>query len=477
MLGFTKDEFWSESRKLWTLAWPVAMSGLLYVLPNQIHLAVLGHFNPGHHNLAALSLAGSFMNMTVSTFAAGFAGAIATIGGQAYGQKSLKVIGLILQKTMLLLSLMCIPLAILYYFGEKFFLLLKQDPAVARLAGRYCKFHIIALWPGLNFQAILIFLQCQGIVLLDLYVNIFVNIVNAAMSYFVIVHWRMGLDGVIIADCFNTWLFFLSICFLVWWNGIHKDTIPPLSREIFRNWRKIFEIAVPGALMICTETWLFEILSFVAGIYGALPQSVYGLSFQIVMVPLIVIGGIVVAVATRVSNCLGAGDDHLARVASCVAFVIVLFSAVVYAIICGLLRDHIGKIFSTDPHVVSGLSQVIPVIIIIMLFSVVQQVIAAVLHGAGKQCEGSIANVIGYDFVALPASLLLAKYWNLSKDAALSIWWGVSIGVVAVFIAMLIIFLKMDWKHEVEKAAKRISEHTEHLLGTEEPKTPSANYV
>jgi len=233
-------EMWAESKKLWQLAWPVALSGVLYVLPNQIHLSVLGHSEANHHNIAALTLAGSFMNMTVSTFASGFAGAIATLGGQAFGKKSYRVIGLVLQKTMMLLTLFCIPLMTLFFFAEKFFNMLNQDPTVSHLAGHYCRFNMLAIWPGLNFQALLIFLQCQGIVLLDLYVNIFVNIVNAALSYFLIIYWGWGIDGVVAADIFNAWLFFFSLLFLIWWNGIHKETIPPPSCEIFKSWGNIF---------------------------------------------------------------------------------------------------------------------------------------------------------------------------------------------------------------------------------------------
>jgi len=224
-------------------------------------------------------------------------------------------------------------------------------------------------------------------------------------------------------------------------------------------------IAIPGALMICTETWLFEVLAFLAGAYGPLPQSVYGLSFQIVMVPLIVIGGFVVAVATRVSNCLGAGDEKGARNAAYTCFVVGTLCAVVYAIICGSLRNYMGAIFTKDSHIISGLSETIPIIIVIMLLSVGGQVIAAVLHGAGKQWEGSLANVIGYDAVALPLCFIFAKFWR-SRPTAWALWFGVMIGVIFVCVAMVIIFFRMDWSQEVDNAHKRVLEH--EIAGDEE---------
>jgi len=233
--------------------------------------------------------------------------------------------------------------------------------------------------------------------------------------------------------------------------------------------------------MICTETWLFEVLSFAAGTYGALPLSIYGLSFQIVMLPLICIGGFVVAVATRVSNSLGAGDAQSARKSAHTAFIVVQAIALVYAIILLSARQSMGKIFTQDQNVVDGLAQVIYVIVAIMFLSVVQQVIAGVLHGSGKQLAGSIANVVGYDCIALPLALLLAKYWRGGKDAAVSLWWGVATGVACVFVAMVIIFLWMDWNVEVERAHKRVSEIAETSAASgnkdEETNKDGATYV
>jgi len=238
-------------------------------------------------------------------------------------------------------------------------------------------------------------------------------------------------------------------------------------------------IAIPGALMISTETWLFEVLSFAAGTYGALPLSIYGLSFQIVMLPLIMVGGFVVAVATRVSNSLGAGDGRSARNAAHTAFIVVQVIAALYAIVLFCARQHIGKIFTDDPHVVDGLAKVIYVILTIMFLSVIQQVIAGVLHGSGKQLAGSIANVVGYDCIALPLALVLAKYWKGGDDAAQSLWWGVAVGVACVFVAMIIIFLWMDWNVEVERAHKRVSEIADTSNGQKEDETSkdSATYV
>jgi MATE family multidrug resistance protein len=456
------SSFKEEIPKLWKLAWPIALSGVLYMLPNQVHLAVLGHYQQhSHENLAALSLAGSFMGMTITTFASGFASVIATIGGQAFGKKQHKVIGLVLQRTMLLLSLAYIPISILYWYSENFFLLLKQDPEVARLAARYSRYNIIALWPGLNFHAILIFLQCQGIVLIDLYVNIFVNVINVGLSYFVIAYWGLGLDGVIIADIVNAWLFFLAILFLTWWNGIFSRTLPRISLEIFRNWSKIFAIAIPGALMICTETWLFEILQFAAGVYGSLPQTVYGLSFQMIMIPLMIIGGFIVAVTTRVSNSLGEKNPDAARHASITAFIVCIASGIVYGIIILAIQKYIGSIFTSDPHVVEGLHKICPLIVGIMMFSVVQNIIAGVLHGSGRQLLGSLANIIGFDIIALPCALLLAKYWIGGDNAAFSLWTGVLVGICGVDVVLIIIYARLNWIQEVEDAQFRVESQTE----------------
>lgn len=81
--------------------------------------------------------------------AEGLASALETLCGQAYGAEQYEQLGLMLQRGGVIMTIFCIPIALLWLKAEDILLLWHQEPAIAALAGQY----MLYLIPGLVASA------------------------------------------------------------------------------------------------------------------------------------------------------------------------------------------------------------------------------------------------------------------------------------------------------------------------------------
>ncbi|MEE6469490.1 hypothetical protein FKM82_008653 [Ascaphus truei] len=117
-------------------------------------------------------------------------------GPLTFGGKNLKLIGIILQRGILILSLACFPCWALFINTENILLLFRQDPKVARLAEDYVLVFIPALPAAFLYQLEARYLQNQGIVRTQIIVSIVSNIINAIVNYIFLFVLGLGVIGV-----------------------------------------------------------------------------------------------------------------------------------------------------------------------------------------------------------------------------------------------------------------------------------------
>jgi len=92
------------------------------------------------------------------------ASALDTLCGQAYGGRRYNLLGIYKQRAMLLLTLVSVPLAIIWFYTGEILLLFGQDADIAAEAGTYARWMIPALFAYGLLQCHVRFLQTQNIV-------------------------------------------------------------------------------------------------------------------------------------------------------------------------------------------------------------------------------------------------------------------------------------------------------------------------
>lgn len=133
-----KPSYKSEFILLWCLTLPMWVTYLMEFAISGITVVVTGHL--GTTELNAASIGQLLINTTtIAPVLFGLTAALDTLATQAYTSSNPKTTSLYVQRTAVLIAVSLVPCCILLLFSEHIFLLLRQDPEVARLAGQYVK--------------------------------------------------------------------------------------------------------------------------------------------------------------------------------------------------------------------------------------------------------------------------------------------------------------------------------------------------
>ena len=119
-----------EIRGLFTLAWPTVFSYFFYHLISMITLFFAGRL--GEVELAAGTLAISFVNVTGPSLFTGLSSALETLGSQAVGAKNYRMAGIAFQRGIWILGIVCILTWALWINAELLLLRVEQKRNVSQ---------------------------------------------------------------------------------------------------------------------------------------------------------------------------------------------------------------------------------------------------------------------------------------------------------------------------------------------------------
>ncbi|KAH7849690.1 hypothetical protein Vadar_021540 [Vaccinium darrowii] len=145
----TPSEAMEEIKEIGKISGPTAITGLLLYSRAMISMLFLGYL--GELELAGGSLSIGFANITGYSVISGLAMGMEPICGQAYGAKQKKLLGLTLQRTVLLLLSISIPISFMWLNMNRILLWCGQDQEISAMAHTFIIFTI----PDLFFLSLL----------------------------------------------------------------------------------------------------------------------------------------------------------------------------------------------------------------------------------------------------------------------------------------------------------------------------------
>ncbi|KAF9873936.1 hypothetical protein CkaCkLH20_08670 [Colletotrichum karsti] len=361
--------------------------------------------------------------------------------------------GILLQRSFVVLTLFFIPICIIWFYSEPIFLVLGQDKQLSHDSAKFLTYLIPGGFGYIYFELMKKYLQSQGIIRPSTYVMLIVSPLNGLFNYLFINGFNVGLMGAPIATGICYWIAFILLTLYTGFVQGH-ECWGGWNRSCLKNLDAFSRIAALGIIQLGTEFWAFEIIALVAGRLGSLPlagQSVLMTADQVIVtIPF----GIGVATSFRVGNVLGSQDAAAARR---VARTSVTLSVAVAGLILSVLvigRNHLGKLFTTDPEVVQYVAGVLPWVGLFQLADALNGSCGGILRGMGKQRIGAAANLISYYVVALP----LGSHMAFRGLELSGLWIGQCIGMGLVGMLELLFVLWTDWEQEVTRALDRIKE-------------------
>ncbi|XP_019104571.1 protein DETOXIFICATION 16 isoform X2 [Beta vulgaris subsp. vulgaris] len=430
-----KNEIVMEAMKQIKLAGPLMAVNFLLFSLQVISVMFVGHL--GELPLAAASVATSFASVTGLSLLKGMGNALDTFCGLSYGAKQYHMLGIHTQRAMVVLICISIPLAFIWKNTGQILAFLGQDPEISAEAGIYAHYMIPSIFAYGLLQSHIGFLQAQNNVLPMMLTTGFTTLLHILVCWLMVFKSGLGYKGAALSNAISYWINLLLLAIYVRVSPTCKETWTGFSKEAFRGIPEFLRLAVPSALMLCLEVWTFEMMVLLAGF---LPNPKLETS--------------VLSISTRVSNELGAGRPHLARLAVYVSTVMVGIEGISAACLLILGRNLWGYCYSTEEEVVKYVGQMMLLLAVSHTIDGIQAVLSGTARGCGLQKIGAFINLGAYYLVGIPCALLLAFVYHFGGKG---LWTGIILALLVQAFLLLFITLRTNWDKEAKKAKDRLN--------------------
>ncbi|GMH05315.1 hypothetical protein Nepgr_007155 [Nepenthes gracilis] len=444
---------WIELKQLSYLAAPAV---LVYLINNAMSLSTrIFAGQLGNLELAAASLGNSGIQLLAYGLMLGMGSAVETLCGQAYGAHRYEMLGIYLQRSTIVLTATGVPLTVVYVLSKQILILIGESTALASAAAVYVYGLIPQIYAyAVNFP-IQKFLQSQSIVRPSACISAATLVIHLLLSWVAVYKLGLGLIGASLVLSLSWWIIVAAQFVYIVRSGKCKRTWTGFNPLAFSGIWEFLKLSAASAVMLCLETWYFQVLVLIAGLLKdpeialdslAVCMAINGLLFMVSV-------GFNAAASVRVSNELGAGNPKSAAFAVLMVTSVSLVISIVEAAVVLALRHVISYAFTGGETVADAVSDLCPYLAVTLILNGVQPVLSGVAVGCGWQAFVAYVNVGCYYVVGVPLGCLLGFKFNLGVKG---IWSGMIGGTMMQTLILIWVTIRTDWNTEVEKAKKRL---------------------
>jgi multidrug resistance protein, MATE family len=467
----------TEGKSLFKLALPMVFGQFINMLGWQVNLVLIGHI--GALELGASAMARMWMGISAYAILFGGQMSLDTLRAQAYGAQSYELVGILTQRGILIVTLLCIPCGLSWIFLTAPVLKMIGVPdEVAQLSQLYCKIAVGNLWPLLSQQMAIGFLRCQRIVKPVTYVAAATQCITLPIAYLLIT--KYGMIGGAMAESVNGWIMFGTTLGLIQWKGYQKKCWHGWTRRALEDWAPILKLGAAGSLQSFVQMSSFEFTAAMASTLGAIPLAAHSCSANLtfLMFPIVGTTGLM-ATTVRVGNLLGEGrpkqgvtlplpytppcpplasllgslpkpqsccslahsllsvNDVYIYVPACVGSVctarlngkasVVLCTAIVcgFAILLQIFRYDFARLYSADEEVIAKAGSIAPQVGGYLVFFGMVMSFRGTVGGCGKQIISARLGTFTWYCVGLPLGALFCFQFGMGLSG---LWWGLVVG-------------------------------------------------
>ncbi|XP_020594566.1 protein DETOXIFICATION 40-like, partial [Phalaenopsis equestris] len=253
-----------EIRLLLHLAAPAVIVYMVNYVMSMSTQIFSGHL--GNLQLAAASLGNTGIQVFAYGLMLGMGSAVETLCGQAYGAQKYDTLGIYMQRSIVLLTSTGIPLAIAYAFSRPILILLGQSPEIAKAASIFVYGLIPQIFAYAANFPIQKFLQAQSIVAPSAFISMATVLLHLVLSWLVVYKLGLGLLGASLVLSISWWIVVAAQFFYIATSRRCRLTWTGFSWQAFKGLPEFFKLSTASAVMLCLETWYFQILVLIAGL-------------------------------------------------------------------------------------------------------------------------------------------------------------------------------------------------------------------
>lgn len=445
-----QSTFAIEFKMLLRFLIPLMIAFLLEHFFTLVCMLVVGHL--GKTELAAVLLASMSSTITLGIFD-GILTALDTLCPQAYGAGNFELVSVHVQRCTMFLMVVYVPCALVWWFSGTLLLVVIDDDEVLHLTELFLRVLILGAPAYIFFACSQRFLQAQGIFEAGTGVLFVAAPINVFLSWFLVWHekYGMGYVGAPIATVINFWLMSLLLVMYVVYIDGDKCWFGLISwRDMFRQWPELLHLAVPGIVMIESESLAYEILTLFSTYFGTLALAAQLAVSSIAALAYMIPFAVGTAALTRIANFIGGQNLYSAKIATRTGLMSLVVVAALNGVVLYGFRFQIARMFTPAPDVVELIVNLIgPLVAIIQLFDGVAAVASGILRAMGLQKIGGAVNFFCYYAIGIPILVVLSRRFDYGLAG---LWIGIGIGMALIGAIEIGVILTANWDDILVKA-------------------------
>ncbi|KAJ4848757.1 hypothetical protein Tsubulata_020069 [Turnera subulata] len=455
--GFTKQEIVAEIKQQLVLAGPLVCVNFFSYFLLVISIAFVGHL--GVLPLAGASIATAFTSMLGLTLLKGIGSALETFCGQSYGAKQYHMLGIHLQRGIVVLLLICIPISIILANADRILKFCRQDSQISDEAGQYARFLIPGIFGFALQECHVRFLQTQKQVVPMMISSGSTTLLHVLLCWMLVLKFGLGLKGAALANSISNWINALLLIAYSWLSPSCKETRAGCSSKALHGIPGFLKLAIPSAVMLGMEMWSFAIITLLSGLLPnpKFESSVFSISENMFTVAYTIPLGFSGAISTRVSNELGAGRPQAALLAVRVVVSLVIIEGIITATVLISGRNFWPRLYSKEKGVVEHVGKMLFLLAISHFMDGIQSVLSGTCRGCGWQKIGAFANLGAYYIIGIPSAVVLAFIFHIGGKG---FWIGIMIALSVQATLLGVVTFFTDWDKQARKAKDRIKDTT-----------------
>ncbi|KAD6119583.1 hypothetical protein R6Q59_025575 [Mikania micrantha] len=445
----TPSQALEEIKAIGKISGPTAITGLLLYSRAMISMLFLGYL--GELELAGGSLSIGFANITGYSIISGLAMGMEPICGQAYGAKQMKLLGLTLQRTVLLLLSTSLPISFLWLNMKTILVWCGQDNEISTVAQTYIFFSIPDLFVLSLLHPLRVYLRTQNITLPLTCCSLVSILMHIPLNFLLVGYFKLGVSGVAVVSVITNLNLLFLLTIVVYFSGIHRESWVSPSTDCLHGWSSLLALAVPTCVSVCLEWWWYEIMIILCGLLSNPRATVASMGILIQTTSLVYVfpSALSLGVSTRVGNELGANRPAKARLSMIVSVVWAVAMGFTAMTVTTLMRHRWGRFFTADVEILELTSVALPVVGLCELGNCPQTAGCGVLRGSARPSVGANINLGSFYFVGMPVAVLMGFTGKLGFAG---LWVGLFAAQVTCALLMLYVLFTTDWIVEVERA-------------------------
>jgi len=241
----------------------------------------------------------------------------------------------------------------------------------------------------------------------------------------------------------------------------HPETLTPFNSESFAGFKEFLRIAFPSCLMICLETWNYQITGIMT---GYLPEVqiesnsiVLNVSLFFYMFPF----GLSVASSNLVGKFVGRFSVQATEYACKMSIIFTLICSLLVMILLLIVRPFLPLIYTDVEEEVNIIKDILLMYAFYEFFDFLTTSYAGMYRGLGMQNIIAFANFVCFYIISIPLCYLLTYPFEMEIYGT---WTSYILAIIClVFFYSLIYVKKVDYYKICKESSKRLS-HDSHKV-------------